>query len=466
MEQVILALVIVNVILLVVVAFLALRAARAAGVSQRLAEAEQRLREGVEGVRQGLEAALRDSSSAASAGQQRLTLDLGNFLGQRLDASRQAQDRELGLVGERFRAFVEKHEQAIGELRQSLTQAQAELAQKLLLMGQAQQDAVQARLGEIQKDNTEKLEKMRATVEEKLQTTLETRLGESFRTVHELLAKVHQGLGDMQTLAAGVGDLKRVLTNVKTRGTFGETQLASLLEEILTPDQFERNVAPVPGSREVVEFAVKLPGPDDGSGPVYLPIDAKFPTEEYDRLQQAYEAADLAGAEKARKALRDQLLGEAKTIRAKYLAPPHTTDFALLFLCTEGLYAEALRIPGLFEDLQAQRVNLVGPTTLAAFLNSLRVGFRTLVLQKRSAEVWRILAAVKTEFGKFGDSLEAVRKKLQEATNKMDQVSVRNRQVARALKSVESLPETEAATLLPPGEVAAEDEAGEDARDA
>jgi DNA recombination protein RmuC len=464
-EQVILALLIVNLVLLLSVAVLTLRSGRAPEVFQRLAEAEQRLREGVESVRQGIEAALRDSASATSAGQQRLSLELGNFLGQRLDASRLAQDRELGEVAERFRTFVEKHEQAIAELRQSLTQAQAELAQKLLEMGQAQQEAVQARLGEIQRDNTEKLEKMRATVEEKLQTTIEARLGESFRTVHELLARVHQGLGDMQNLAAGVGDLKRVLTNVKARGTFGETQLAALLEEILTPEQFERNVMLVPGSREAVDFAVKLPGPDDESGPVYLPIDAKFPTEEYDRLQQAYEAADPAAAERARRALREQLLCEAKAIRAKYITPPRTTDFALLFLCTEGLYAEALRIPGLFEALQAQHVNLVGPVTLAAFLNSLRVGFRTLALQKRSAEVWRILAAVKTEFGKFGDSLEAVKKKLQEAANKVEQVSVRNRQVARALKNVESLPEAESTTLLPPEEAPSEkggDEAGQE----
>ncbi|WP_326534507.1 DNA recombination protein RmuC, partial [Pseudorhodoferax sp.] len=290
-------------------------------------------------------------------------------------------------------------------------------------------------------------ELMRATVDEKLHATLEQRLGESFKQVAERLEQVHRGLGDMQTLARDVGSLSRVLSGVKTRGVFGEVQLAALLEQVFTPEQYGVNVATVPGSRERVEFAVKLPG--SAETPIWLPIDAKFPREDYERLLDAQERADAAGAEAAAKALEGRLRLEARTIADKYLAPPHTTDFALLFLPTEGLYAEALRRPGLFEALQReQRVMLTGPTTLLATLGSLQMGFRTLALEKRSSEVWAVLGAVKTEFGKFGDVLAKTKKKLDEASGTIGDAEVRTRQMARKLKGVEQMPEAQTQALL------------------
>jgi DNA recombination protein RmuC len=301
----------------------------------------------------------------------------------------------------------------------------------------------------MRQDNESKLEKIRVTVDEKLQTTLENRLGESFKLVSERLELVHKGLGEMQSLASGVGDLKRVLTNVRSRGTFGEVQLAALLEQVLTPAQYECNCATVPGSSERVEFAIRLPGREDEEGVVRLPIDAKFPQEDYLRLLDAYDAGDAAALETARKALRVRLLNEAATIRAKYVSPPHTTDFALLFVPTEGLYAEVLRMGGVAETMQTeQHVILVGPTTLYAVLSSLQMGFRTLAIEKRSSEVWKILAAVKTEFGKFGESLSVVSKKLQEASNKIEDSAKRSRAVERTLRNVEALPEPEAVGLL------------------
>src|SRR5574343_976581 len=274
--------------------------------------------------------------------------------------------------------------------------------------------AVESRLGAIQADNAVKLDEMRKTVDEKLHATLEQRLGESFKLVSERLEQVHRGLGEMQTLAAGVGDLKRVLTNVKTRGTWGEVQLSALLEQLLTMDQFAANVPTRPGSSERVDFAIRLPGKDDGAV-VWLPIDAKFPIEDYQRLLDAQEPAAI---EEAAKAIEVRLKNEARSIREKYVAPPHTTDFAVLYLPIEGLYAEALRRPGLAEALQRDhRITLAGPTTLAAMLNSLQMGFRTLAIEQRSAEVWAVLGAVKTEFGKFGEALAHTRKKLDEASN-------------------------------------------------
>lgn len=303
-------------------------------------------------------------------------------------------------------------------------------------------EGVDARLRLIQEDNARKLEQMRATVDEKLHDTLEKRLGESFKLVSERLELVQRGLGEMQTLANGVGDLKKVLTNVKTRGTFGEIQLGSLLEQILAPGQYESNVETRRGSGQRVEFALKLPGRDGTTeGMVWLPLDAKFPQEDYLRLVEAQEAADVTAAAESRKQLERSVREMAKTIRDKYLDPPHTTDFGVMFLPTEGLYAEVLRLPGLFEVLQRDfKVMIAGPTTLAALLNSLQMGFRTLAIEKRSAEVWNLLGAVRTEFSKFGAILDKTRKKLVEAGNHIDLAATRTRVIERKLRDVQDAP--------------------------
>ncbi len=298
-------------------------------------------------------------------------------------------------------------------------------------------NSVEGRLTAIQVDNAAKLDEMRRTVDEKLHATLEQRLGESFRLVSERLEQVQRGLGEMQQLAAGVGDLKRVLTNVKTRGIWGEVQLAALLEQVLTASQYAANVPVLPGSNERVDFAIRLPGRGDGAV-VWLPIDAKFPLEDYQRL---LDAADPQRFEEAARAMELRLRQEAKSLHEKYIQPPHTTDFALLYLPVEGLYAEALRRPGLVDMLQRDfRVTLAGPTTLAALLNSLQMGFRTLAIEQRSAEVWAVLGAVKTEFGKFGESLAYTRKKLEEASQSIVRAETRTRQLTRKLKDVEALP--------------------------
>ena len=308
--------------------------------------------------------------------------------------------------------------------------------------------SVESRLTAIQLDNSAKLEEMRRTVDEKLHATLEQRLGQSFQMVSERLEQVHRGLGEMQTLAAGVGDLKRVLTNVKTRGTWGEVQLSALLEQLLTADQFSANVATRPDSNERVDFAIRLPGKGDGAV-VWLPIDAKFPIEDYQRLLDAQDRCDPAAVEEAAKAIEMRLKNEARSIRDKYVSPPHTTDFAMLYLPIEGLYAEALRRPGLAETLQRDfRVSLAGPTTLAALLNSLQMGFRTLAIEQRSAEVWAVLGAVKTEFGKFGEALAHTKKKLDEASNSISKAETRTRQLSRRLKEVEALPVGESENLI------------------
>jgi DNA recombination protein RmuC len=310
--------------------------------------------------------------------------------------------------------------------------------------------SIQTRLTELQANNEQKLEQMRATVDEKLQGTLNSRLGEHFKIVSERLELVHKGLGEMQAMANSVGDLKRVLTNVKIRGTWGEIQLGALLEQVLIPDQFSANVTCRPGSLERVEYAIKLPGRSDGDTQVWLPIDAKFPHEDYQRLVEASEKGDADAVTEAGKALEVRLRAQAKEIRNKYIVPPHTTDFAILFLPSEGLYAEALRRPGLSESLQQDcRVVLAGPTTLGALLNSLQMGFRTLAIQQRSSEVWKVLAAVKDEFGKFGDVLSKVKKKLDEASNQIDQTQVRTRAINKQLRQVEELPSSQGAALLP-----------------
>jgi DNA recombination protein RmuC len=296
------------------------------------------------------------------------------------------------------------------------------------------------RLRQLQDDNAKQIDKMRATVDEKLQGTLEKRLGESFKLVSDRLEQVHQGLGAMQQLASDVGGLQRVLTNVKTRGGWSEWQLGILLDEMLTPEQFAKNMKMRDDTDERVEFAIKLPGDENGA-PVWLPIDAKFPMEHYDRLAGAQEKGDSTAVETAIKTLETQLKRCAKDICEKYINPPKTTDFALLFLPSEGLYAEAIRRVGLVQNVQRDcRVTFVGPTTLAALLNSLQMGFRTLAIQKRSSEVWNLLAAVKTEFGKFGESLSAVKEKIDQASRKMEDVDVRSRVITKKLRDVEELP--------------------------
>jgi len=309
--------------------------------------------------------------------------------------------------------------------------------------------AVEGKLAAIQLDNEKKLEQIRQTVDEKLHATLEQRLGESFRQVAERLEQVHRGIGEMQKLASDVGSLSRVLSNVKTRGTFGEVQLGALLEQVFAPAQYAKNVETIPGTNQRVDYAIRFPG-RGGEGPVWMPIDCKFPREDYERLVEAHERADPAGVETSARAIEVRLRVEAKTIRDKYLGPPHTTDFAILFVPTEGLYAEALRRPGLFESLQRDhRVTLAGPTTLLALLTSLRVGFNTLALEQRSNEVREVLGAVKTEFGKFGEVLAATRKKLDDASTIIGRAETRTRAMGRALKDVEALPQERAEALLP-----------------
>jgi len=319
---------------------------------------------------------------------------------------------------------------------------------------EAMRQTIETQLRAIQEDNTKKLEQMRATVDEKLQTTLEKRLGESFKQVSERLEQVYKGLGEMRSLAVGVGDLKKVLTNVKTRGTWGEIRLSHILEQILTPEQYDVNVATKKNSNDRVEFAIKLPGQDnDTQSVVWMPIDSKFPQEDYQRLLDAQEAADKELAEKSIKSLGARIKAEAKYIKEKYIDPPYTTDFGIMFLPVEGLYAEVLRQPGLCDTLQREyRIVVTGPTTLAALLNSLQMGFRTLAIEKRSSQVWELLGVVKTEFSKFGDVLAKTKKKLKEASNTIGQAEIRTRAIERKLRKVEEVPQEDAPGLLNDGE--------------
>ena len=334
----------------------------------------------------------------------------------------------LDAVERRIKDLSDKNEIRIGQLR----------------------DTLDTKMKTLQDGNDRKLEQMRQTVDEKLQSTLEKRLGESFKIVSERLEAVQRGLGEMQNLATGVGDLKRVLTNVKTRGTWGEVQLGAILEQMLTPDQYDKNVRVRPSSGEVVEFAIRLPGAGaDAEENMWLPIDSKFPQEDYQRLVSATDIADADAVDQSLKALTRAIENSAKTISEKYIAPPATTDFAIMFLPTEGLYAEVLRQPGLVEKLQhAHRVVVTGPTTLSATLSSLRMGFRTLAIEQRSSEVWQILAAVKTEFGKFGDVLSRVKRQLDTASNTIDETGVRTRAMARKLREVEALPGEDSVKML------------------
>ena len=398
-----------------------------------------------------------------------------------LVTARDAAVRDAAELRTRFEVLAAQSADFERDLRQDLGSARTEQAaaaqaarteltatlDQLTQSNEKRLDAIrmtlEQRLDVLRNENAQKLDQMRATVDEKLQTTLDQRLGASFKQVSDRLEQVHKGLGEMQTLAAGVGDLKRVLANVKTRGGWGEVQLATLLAEMLTPQQYEANVATRPGSTERVEFAIRLPGKTDGGAPCWLPIDAKFPLEDWQRLQDALERADIAVADASRKALEDFFKAEAKKIRDKYVEPPHTTDFAILFVPTEGLYAEMMSRPGFADNIQRdQRVLMTGPMNLAALLNSLQMGFRTLAIEKRSSEVWKVLERVRTEFAKFGDVLARTKDKIDQASRTIEDAGVRSRALERQLRVVESLPEGEAGRLLagdllgdlPPAEVA------------
>jgi len=391
---------------------------------------------------QGFDKRLGQFTERTERGLESLKVGLGDDARKAREDSAETLRRFGEALQSRFEKLGEQTERHLAEIRQTL----------------------EGRLKDIQQDNAAKLEQMRATVDEKLQATLETRLGESFRQVSERLEQVHRGLGEMQNLATGVGDLKRVLTNVKTRGIWGEVQLGGLIEDMLTREQYEVNVATRPGSAERVEFAIKLPGQSADGTPVWLPIDAKFPREDYERLLDAQERADVEGATAASAALERRIRDEAKSIALKYVEPPHTTNFAILFLPTEGLYAEVARRPGLSESLQRDyRVTVAGPTNLCMLLNSLQMGFRTLAIEKRSSEVWQVLGAVKTEFGKFAGVLEKTRRKLLEATSVIDAADVRTRAIERKLRNVESASESDRQRLLgdipelPDGDDAQED---------
>ncbi len=341
-------------------------------------------------------------------------------------------------LSERIKEISERQKDQldiIEERMEKLTKTNEEKFEKL-------KEQVSNQLLQIQESNDKKLDEMRRTVDEKLHETLEKRLGESFKQVSERLEQVHKGLGEMQTLASGVGDLKKVLTNVKTRGTWGEVQLGNLIEQILAPNQYEKNVKIKKGSSEIVEFAIKLPGRTGNEDEiVWLPIDAKFPMEDYQRLLSAQDAADPVEVEKAAREIEKRIKSEAVNIAAKYLDPPNTTDFAIMFLPVEGLYAEVLRIPGLAERVQRDnRVIITGPTNLAALLNSLQMGFKTLAIEKRSSEVWKLLGVVKTEFRKFGDILEKTKQKIDQASNTLGDAARKSRTIERKLRNVEELP--------------------------
>ena len=435
-----------------------------------------------------LESVLRDEQRA---GRGELGESFGQFRGHVQEQLQQAAERQherIEAFGKRLDQLTERTDLGLQSLRQGLAddsrKTREESAVTLKHFGELIDQrfaaltvdnekrltevrvTLETRLGAIQQDNAAKLEQMRATVDEKLQSTLETRLGQSFQLVSERLEAVQRGLGEMQALATGVGDLKRVLTNVKTRGTFGEVQLGALLEQILIAEQYASNVATVPGSAERVEYAIRLPGADEDGTQVWLPIDAKYPIEDYQRLLDAQDAADVEGALVAGKALELRVREEAKRIRSKYVAPPHTTDFAILFLPTEGLYAEVIRRPGLSDQLQRDhRVTVAGPTTLTALLNSLQMGFRTLAIQKRSSEVWQVLAAVKNEFGKFATVLERTQKQLDSATNSIKNAGVRTRAIERKLRGVESLGGEESQKLLDLGAADEAEAATDDSED-
>ncbi len=431
------------------------------------------VRGGVKG--DSLERALRteigESSRAARAEMGEGLVRLQQAMGAQLTDVAKLQNDQIDRFGQQLVKLTDVNEKHMKELRDAVqadartNREESAAALKRFADGMQQQltaltesnerklsevrATLETKLKDLQTDNMAKLEEMRLTVDEKLHKTLETRLGESFKLVSERLEAVHKGLGDMQTLAADVGNLQKVLTNVKARGTWGEVQLESLLEQMLTADQYAKNVATKPGSSERVEFAIRLPGRSGDDQPVWLPIDAKFPREDYERLLEAEDRADLVAAEAAAKQLEIRIRDEAKKIHEKYIAPPHTTDFGLLFLPIEGLYAEVLRRPGLTDRLQREyRVTIAGPTTLAALLNSLQMGFRTLAIEKRSSEVWQVLGAVKTEFGKFGELLARTKKQLDTVSSTLGEAETKTRTIERKLRNVEQLSDTQERALL------------------
>jgi DNA recombination protein RmuC len=411
-----------------------------------LKDLSEQVQQGLSSVRETVEQQLAQGRNEQA---QRLT-ETVTSLETKFEALKSSTETKLDALGQQQGG-------ALKDSRTELTATLSKMAEQTDKKLDELKGVVEAKLTQIQADNSAKLEEMRKTVDEKLQGTLEKRLGESFKMVSDRLEQVHKGLGEMQTLAVGVGDLKKVLTNVKTRGTWGEMQLGNLLEQILTPDQYEKNVPTKAGSADRVEFAIKLPGREDGK-PVWLPIDAKFPKEDYERLVEAAERADVEAVEQAAKQLELRIKAEAADIHRKYIDIPNTTDFGILFLPTEGLYAEVLRRTGVADSVQRDfRVVIAGPTTLAALLNSLQMGFRTLAIEKRSSEVWNVLGEVKTEFGKFGGVIEKVQKKLQEASNVIDDAVVRKKAVERKLRTVTESPPTGAPAMLGESQVQAEE---------
>ncbi|MDD2501287.1 MAG: DNA recombination protein RmuC [Geobacter sp.] len=419
--------------LLIITSILLIKVSRLGGQSlePRLASLERMLERNERTLREELARGREEAQTLGRQGREEsigAMQTLGDGLLKRMSELAGLQKSQLDIFADQLKNLTDTNDSRMEKLRETL----------------------QNRLQAIQEDNAKQLEQMRVTVDEKLHDTLEKRLGESFKLVSDRLEQVQKGLGEMQTLANGVGDLKRVLTNVKTRGTFGEVQLGALLEQVLAPSQYAANVETRKGSGQRVEFALRLPGRDGtADSVVHLPLDAKFPQEDYLRLVEAQERADAAAAEEAGKLLERAIRLAATDIRDKYLDPPQTTDFGIMFLPTEGLYAEVLRRPGLADALQRDlKVLVAGPTTLAALLNSLQMGFRTLAIEKRSAEVWNLLGAVRTEFGKFGEMLDKTSKKLQEAGNHIEAAATRTRQMERKLKNVQALPSSEAQGLL------------------
>lgn len=385
-------------------------------------------------------------NESARSGRQELGGNLANFQQALVLQSAEAirtQNSQIDAFGQQLALLQKTLSDTLTTQLQSLSESNARRIQEV-------RATLETQLAQLQQTNAAKLDEMRKTVDEKLQHTLETRLGESFKQVADRLEQVHKGLGEMQSLAQGVGDLQRVLTNVKTRGMFGEVQLEALLEQVLTTEQYGKQIETKPRSNQRVDFAVRFPGRSADGAPVWLPIDAKFPRDDYERLLDAHERADAVGAEAAAKALETRIRTEAKSIAESYLAPPHTTDFAILFLPIESLYAEVLRRPGLMDSLQRDhRVTLAGPTTLLAMLNSLHMGFRTLALEQQASEVWKVLGAVKTEFERYGEWVARIKEQVQKASDTLDKADTRTKQMRRALKVVEALPDAQAQTLLP-----------------
>jgi len=446
----VLALVVLNLLLLIWL----LAQRRDGAALQATEQARAALTTAVQAGNERLERELRQEiTESARSGRLELTQNLATFqqsLVQQAAEATRTQNTQIDAFGQQL-ALLQK------TLSDTLTLQLSNLSESNARRMSEVRATLEAQLAQLQQTNIAKLDEMRATVDEKLQTTLHARLGESFKQVAERLEQVHKGLGEMQTLAAGVGDLKHLLSNVKTRGMFGEAQLAALLEQVFVPDQYAAQVATRPGNKNVVDFAIKLPGKSDNGEPLWLPIDAKFPNEDYERLLDAQQRADALAAEAAAKALEARIRLEAKSIAEKYVEPPYTTDFAILFLPTEGLYAEVLRRPGLMESLQRDhRITLAGPTTLLAMLSSLQMGFRTLALEKRSSEVWQVLGAVKTEFGKFGDVLAKVKSQTETVLNTLNSAETRSRAMGRALREVEALPDAQAQALLLPDKEADE----------